>query len=86
MNTPMNMPGWPVRALIVLWPAFAAAGLIEGLVFTLVDPLELHGFGGAVLSRPAVHTLAFLLFWLLTSAASAATLLLCERRDRAGSP
>ena len=82
----MNPPGFAVRALTVLWPAFIAAGLIDGLVFTLVDPLELHGFGGVALGRPAAHTLAFVLFWVLTSAASAATLLLCERRDRSQLP
>jgi hypothetical protein len=78
-----DRPGIAVRVLTVLWPAFAAAALIDGLVFAAIDPLELRWFGdGAPLSRQAIHTLAFLLFWALTSAAAATTLLLCEARGR----
>lgn len=53
------------RAWAVLWSSFLMAGVLEAAVFALVDPQELHGVGGATLSvsRPAVYTLAFLLFW-----------------------
>ena len=30
------------RALNILWPAFVMAGVLETLVFVVVDPLELH--------------------------------------------
>ena len=63
------------RALRVLWPAFMAAGVLEMLVFAVVDPAELHWFGGAALnwSTQAVYTVTFLIFWGAIAAASAAT-------------
>ena len=41
-------PGLPfsLRVLAVLWPAFLMAGVLETLVFALVDPAGLHWFGG----------------------------------------
>jgi hypothetical protein len=38
-------PDWKTRALTVLWPAFMMAGVLEMLVFALVDPQQLHGWG-----------------------------------------
>ena len=67
-------------ALQVLWPAFLMAGVLEMLVFALVDPTLLQWPGGAPIeaSRQAIYTLAFLAFWAVTAAASAITaLLLC---------
>jgi hypothetical protein len=64
------------RVLTVLWPAFAMAGVLEMLVFSQVDPAELHGLGasGAGWSPQAIYTLAFLAFWAVISVASAVTL------------
>jgi hypothetical protein len=46
-----------------------------GLVFTLIDPADLHAFGEPLeLSRTAAYTFGFLLFWLLGSACSATDL------------
>lgn len=61
------------RAWAVLWSSFLMAGVLEAAVFALVDPQELHGVGGATLSvsRPAVYTLAFLLFWVAMVGAGA---------------
>ena len=70
----------PRVALQVLWPAFLMAGVLEVLVFALVDPSLLQLPGGAPIeaSRQAIYTLAFLAFWAVTAAASAITaLLLC---------
>ena len=41
------------------------AGVLETLVFALVDPSSLHGFGGAPVewSNSGVYTLAFFVFW-----------------------
>ncbi len=63
------------QALRVLWPAFMAAGVLETMVFALIDPAELHWFGGApmVVSTSAVYTFAFFVFWVTISAASAVT-------------
>ena len=61
----------------IAWPAFLVAGVIEMLVFALVDPQSLHWFGQPLaLSRDAVYTLAFFVFWLLTMVSSALTTLL----------
>lgn len=61
----------------IAWPAFLLAGVMEMLVFAMVDPHNLHWFGRPLdLSREAVYTLAFFVFWLLTIASSALTTLL----------
>ena len=65
------------RMMWIAWPAFLLAGVIEMLVFALVDPQSLHWFGHPLaLSREAVYTLAFFVFWVLTMASSALTTLL----------
>ena len=65
------------RLMWIAWPAFLLAGVIEMLVFAVVDPQELHWFGSSLnFSREAVYTLAFFCFWLLTMASSALTTLL----------
>jgi hypothetical protein len=65
------------RMMWIAWPAFLLAGVIEMLVFALVDPQSLHWFGQPLaLSREAVYTLAFFVFWGLTMASSALTTLL----------
>ena len=68
-------------ALQVLWPAFLMAGVLEVLVFALVDPSSLQWPGGAPIeaSRQAIYTLAFLAFWVVTAAASAITVLLLRQ-------
>lgn len=65
------------RLMRIAWPAFLLAGVIEMLVFALVDPQDLQWFGHPLaLSREGVYTLAFFAFWLLSMASSALTTLL----------
>jgi hypothetical protein len=66
------------RALAILWPAFLMAGVLEMLVFAVLDPGDLHWFGGAPIdwSRQAVYTVTFAIFWLVISTAGALTALL----------
>ena len=65
------------RLMWIAWPAFLLAGVIEMLVFALVDPQDLQWFGHPLaLSREGVYTLAFFAFWLLSMASSALTTLL----------
>ena len=75
-------PQRPLRArvLLILWPSFVMAGVLEMLVFALVDPATLHWFGGAPveLSSSAVYTLAFFVFWLVIATAGAISQLLSE--------
>jgi len=74
--------------LIVGWPAFLVAGVLEMVVFAMVDPGDLHTFGGGRidLSPQAVYTLAFLVFWAATSVAGALTLLLARPAEEVNRP
>ena len=68
---------WGKRLMGIAWPAFLVAALREMVVFALVDPSDLHWSGSPLtLSREAVYTLAFFVFWGLTMASSALTTLL----------
>jgi hypothetical protein len=68
---------WGRRLMGIAWPAFLVAAVLEMVVFALVDPGDLHWFGSPLaLSREAVYTLAFFVFWGLTMASSALTTLL----------
>lgn len=65
------------RMMWIAWPAFLVAGLLEILVFGLVDPQDLHWFGQPLaLSRQGVYTVAFFAFWALTMVSSGLTTLL----------
>jgi hypothetical protein len=66
------------RWMWIAWPAFLVAGMLEMLVFAFVDPQDLHGFDGEPLglSRSAIYTLAFFIFWGATMVSSALTTLL----------
>lgn len=68
------------RALTILWPAFVMAGVLEALVFVVVDPTDLHWWGGAPIewSRSAVYSVTFFIFWGVISTASAISHLLHE--------
>ena len=52
--------------MTILWPAFLMAGVLEALVFVVVDPTDLRWFGGEAvgLSVEAVYTVTFLIIWL----------------------
>lgn len=67
------------RALSVLWSAFLTAGVLEMVVFALVDPRDLRWFGGDPLDLAprAVYTLAFFVFWAVIALGGALSLLLC---------
>lgn len=66
------------KLMWIVWPAFLVAGLLEILVFAMVDPQDLHGFGGQPLevSRLGIYTIAFFVFWVLAMVSSALTALL----------
>ena len=69
-----------VRALLILWPAFVMAGVLEALVFVVVDPSTLHWFGAEPLhwSASAVYSVTFLIFWGVIAMSGAITQLLEE--------
>ncbi len=65
------------KLMWIAWPAFLVAGVLEMLVFAMVDPQDLHWFGQPVaLSRQGIYTLAFFVFWGITMLSSALTALL----------
>lgn len=68
---------WSQRWMWIAWPAFLVAAVLEMVVFALVDPANLRWAGQPIaLSREAVYTLAFFVFWGMTMASSALTTLL----------
>jgi hypothetical protein len=70
-------------AMTILWPSFLMAGVLEVLVFAVVDPGELHWFGGASIEWPmrAIYTVTFLIFWGVISTSGALTALLSVESD-----
>jgi hypothetical protein len=83
-STAAPLSGFGQRLSAVWWPAFLMAGVLEMLVFAFVDPEDLHWLGGASveLSRTAVYTTAFFVFWLLVGLAGSITqLLMLESGD-----
>ena len=66
------------RVMVVLWPSFLMAGVLEMIVFAFVDPAVLHGFDGLPLDWPpmAIYTTAFFVFWGVIAVAGAMTELL----------
>lgn len=64
---------------LVVWPAFLAASLLEALVFSMVDPGELHWPGFLFqATRQGVYTMAFFAFWLIVMACSSLVLWLAQ--------
>lgn len=66
------------RALLILWPAFVMAGVLEMLVFAVVDPGALQWFGMDPIDWPrnAVYSVTFFIFWGVIATSTALTLLL----------
>jgi hypothetical protein len=65
----------PRCALVILWPAFLMAGVLEMLVFVVVDPASLTWFGIEPLawSVQAVYTVTFFIFWSVIATSGAIT-------------
>ena len=65
-------------AMAVAWASFLAAGVLEALVFAVVDPGDLRWFGAAPveLSVQAVYTVSFLIFWGVIALGASLALLL----------
>ena len=70
-------------ALVVGWPSFLVAALLEMVVFAFVDPSSLHSVNGADLkfSANAVYSVAFLVFWVCAAAACLLALALNRSAD-----
>ena len=68
------------QVMVIAWPAFLMAAVLEMLVFAVVDPSGLHWIGGAPIevSATTVYSLAFFVFWAVIAAACAMTERLAE--------
>ena len=66
------------RSLVILWPAFMMAGVLEVLVFAVVDPTSLTWFGVQPIgwTAQAIYTVTFFIFWGVIATAGAITQLL----------
>ena len=65
--------------VLIVWPAFLAACLLEAIVFAMVDPGDLHLSGYFFqATRQGVYTMAFFVFWLISMACSALVLWLAK--------
>jgi len=71
------------RVLQILWPAFLVAGVLEMLVFAVINPHDLRWFGGASIGwEPvAIYSVTFLMFWAAIATAGALTALLAHAAD-----
>lgn len=70
------------REVLVIWPAFLAACLLEALIFSTFDPGEVHWPGQVSQpTRQAIYTVAFFCFWLI-SAACAYLILWLEKDEK----
>ena len=72
----------------ILWPAFMVAGMLEMLVFAVVDPRDLHWFGGPAIGWPpvAIYSVTFLMFWGAITTAGALTALLSLTAEELNRP
>jgi len=65
------------RAMWILWPSFLVAAVAEMVFFAVFDPGELTLFGRSLeLSRTAVYSIGFFLFWAFAAASSGLSLYL----------
>ncbi len=78
---------WTKRLMWIVWPAFLVAGLLEMLVFAFVDPQDLHWAGQALpLSNQGLYTVAFFVFWGLTTLACGLTAMLAMTPNEVNHP
>lgn len=65
------------NAIWILWPSFLVAAGAEAVFFAVFDPGELTVFGHSPsLSRTAIYSIGFFVFWGFAAASSGLTLLL----------
>jgi hypothetical protein len=65
------------RLIWILWPGFLMAAVGELVLFSMIDPSDLHLLGMPLdASRTAIYSLGFFVLWSFTSGASALTCLL----------
>ncbi|MES2189918.1 MAG: hypothetical protein V4454_07335 [Pseudomonadota bacterium] len=82
MNTSHDLPevtNRMGRVALVAWVGFLAACLLEVLVFSAVDPGEVHWSGHLPQpTRQGVYTAAFFCFWLISAVSGSLVLWLAK--------
>ena len=74
------------RVMWIAWPAFLVAGVLEMLVFAVLDPLDIPWLTeGFDISRAGLYTVAFFVFWMVTAVASAMSIFLAYPAQRSSS-
>jgi hypothetical protein len=75
-------------ALRILWPAFLFAGVLEMMVFAVIDPREMRWFGGVLIgwAPVAIYSVTFFIFWSTIAGAGALTALLSLTADEINAP
>jgi len=63
----------------ILWPSFLAAGVGSGVIFALIDPLDVIVLGRWQPGRIAFYTVSFFVLWLIAALSSALTAWLAPR-------
>lgn len=62
------------RIIQVLWPSFIVAGVMDIVLFTLLDPIALiYQNAPLFTTRLGAYSLGFFLFWLFGAVSSALT-------------
>ncbi len=76
------------RAICILWPAFLTAGVLDALVFAVLDPHDMRWFGDGLIgwSPVTIYSVTFLIFWIGISAAAAMTALLMLSAEEINGP
>ncbi len=65
--------------MLILWPSFLMAGVASGLVFALIDPLDVAIFGYFRPERDVLYAAGFFFFWLVAALSSMLTLYMLPR-------
>lgn len=63
----------------ILWPSFLAAVIVSGIIFAVVDPIDIKFMGYISISRMTTYALGFFLFWFMAAISSAYTLKLSPK-------
>jgi hypothetical protein len=67
------------KAIWILWPSFLVAAAAEMVFFALFDPGDLVFFGQPLeLSRTAIYSMGFFVFWAFAAVSSALSVYLGE--------
>lgn len=64
------------QVMIILWPSFLMAGVASAVVFAFIDPLDVAIFGYIRPAREWLYAIGFFLFWVMTAASSALTIIM----------